>query len=524
MGALMNETAAAVLDVRRAGVLLHVTSLPAAAEFNQPSYPQADSEPTSVIAKKNKDQALGDFGNACRLIDFLVTGGMSVWQILPLGPTHNDLSPYLCTSSLAGNPQLIDLQWLRDRGWLSDTLTLQQFNSVSEYRLACLHQAFAEFSVLPATPYHLGYNEFIAEHAIWLTDFALFTALGRANNGAAWMEWEPSLRDRDADTLARVHQMLDIQIDQVKFEQYIFYTQWREIKTYAHSRSVLILGDMPLFVAHDSAEIWVNRQYFCVDDHGSAAVVAGVPPDYFSSTGQKWGNPVYDWQQLQGDGFQWWIKRFSSQLELYDLLRIDHFRGLEACWEIAATAASAVDGRWQTTPGMELLQTLKNNFGHLPLVAEDLGFITAEVHQLRNAFQLPGMTVTQFAFDGSENNPYLLHNHQVNSVAYTGTHDNDTILAWYRSLSPSMQSTVEAEINRPGMSMPWSLIDYTLASVAKLVIIPMQDLLALGEGHRLNTPGTMGDNWYWQFSWQQVNEDLPARLHRMVQHHLRVVD
>ena len=520
----MNEQAAAVLDTRRAGVLLHVTSLPAAAEFNPPQDSAAVVNAKSVLNKEPVTQALGDFGHACRMIDFLVKAGMSVWQILPLGPTHKDLSPYLCTSSLAGNPLLIDLQRLRDLGWLSDGLSLQQFNGVREYRLACLQQAFAKFTDLPVNPYHHAYHEFIAEHASWLTDFALFTALGRANNGAAWMDWEPLLRDRDADALAQAYQALAIDIDQVKFEQYVFYSQWREIKTYAHSRGVLIFGDMPLFVAHDSAEVWVNRQYFCVDERGKAALVAGVPPDYFSATGQKWGNPVYDWQQLQADGFQWWIKRFSSQLELYDLLRIDHFRGLEACWEIAADADSAVDGRWKNTPGLELLQTLNNNFGHLPLVAEDLGFITADVHQLRESFQLPGMAVTQFAFDGSENNPYLLNNHQENSVAYTGTHDNDTSLAWYQSLSPSMQRSVDTEINRHCMSMPWSLIDYTLASVAKLVMIPMQDLLALGDGHRLNTPGTVGENWRWQFSWQQLSDDLPDQLHNMVQQHHRLVE
>lgn len=516
----MHESAPPVLDTRRAGVLLHVTSLPAAAEFNA----QPLSDATIFTNKEPVEQALGDFGQACLMIDFLVAAGMSVWQILPLGPTHKDLSPYLCTSSLAGNPLLIDLQWLRDLGWLSDAFPQQLFTSVREYRLACLHQAFIEFTALPANPYHLAYNEFIAEHASWLTDFAVFTALGRANNGAAWMDWEPLLRDRDADALAQIYQTLDIEIDQVKFEQYIFYTQWHEIKNYAHSNGVLIFGDMPLFVAHDSAEVWVNRQYFCVDERGGAAVVAGVPPDYFSATGQKWGNPVYDWQQLQADGFQWWIKRFSVQLELYDLLRIDHFRGLEACWEIPADADSAVDGRWHITPGFELLQTLNNSFGHLPLVAEDLGFITAEVHQLREAFQLPGMTVTQFAFDGSENNPYLLNHHQENSVAYTGTHDNDTSLAWYQSLPPPMQSRVVTEINRPEMSMPWALIDYTLASVAKLVMIPMQDLLSLGQGHRLNTPGTVGENWRWQFSWQQVSDDLPDQLRSMVQYHQRLVE
>lgn len=492
-----------VLDARRSGVLLHVTSLPAAVEFT--------------------GDALGDFSSACRFIDFLVTAGMSVWQILPLGPTHKDLSPYLSTSSLAGNPLLIDLQWLRDRGWLSARLAVQQCGSINDFRIACLNEAFTTFNTLPDSRYHRDYNDFVIEHDSWLTDFSVFTALWRSNDGMAWMDWQQPLRDRESQALAQVCQQLDTQINQVKFEQFIFYTQWLEIKSYANSRSVLIFGDMPLFVAHDSAEVWVNRQYFRVDEQGEAKVVAGVPPDYFSVTGQKWGNPVYDWQQLEADGFQWWVTRLNSQLELYDLLRIDHFRGLEACWEIAADAESAVEGHWKNTPGFKLLQTLQQHFGFLPLVAEDLGFITEDVHRLREQFSLPGMKVMQFSFDGSADNPYLLINHEINSVVYTGTHDNDTSLAWYQSMSPEVRSSIDDELGQNNMTMPWSLIDYTMASVAKLVIIPMQDILALGAGHRLNTPGTVGNNWTWQFSWQQLSDDLPERLHRIVGRHQRLV-
>jgi len=502
-----------VLDARRAGVLLHVTSLPAASWFAE----------QVTIQNEFTDKALGDFSSACRFIDFLVDAGISVWQILPLGPTHKDFSPYLCTSSLAGNPLLIDLQWLRDVGWLSDTLSLQQFTSVSEFRIACLKGAFTEFSILEGISFVHAHYGFISEHESWLTDFAVFTALGRANKGAAWMDWEQGLRDREPAALNKVCQTLDFDIDQVKFEQFIFYSQWLEIKAYAHARNVLIFGDMPLFVAHDSAEVWVKKQFFRVDKQGNAIVVAGVPPDYFSASGQKWGNPVYDWPQLKADGFQWWVTRLSSQLELYDLLRIDHFRGLEACWEIAADAESAVEGHWKNTPGFKLLQTLQQHFGFLPLVAEDLGFITEDVHRLREQFSLPGMKVMQFSFDGSADNPYLLINHEINSVVYTGTHDNDTSLAWYQSMSPEVRSSIDHELGQNNMTMPWSLIDYTMASVAKLVIIPMQDILALGAGHRLNTPGTVGNNWTWQFSWQQLSDDLPERLHRIVGRHQRLV-
>lgn len=489
-----------VLDTRRAGVLLPVTSLPA-----------------------EDNQGLGDFGGACRFIDFLAASGMSVWQILPLGPTHKDLSPYLCTSSHAGNPLLIDLQWLRDMGWLSDTLKAGQFASISEFRLACLQQAFEQFNEQPTHAYHHSYQVFIHQHHDWLKDFARFTAIGRYHQGAAWMDWEPALRDREPAALGEIEQTLYRQIEQVKFEQCIFYSQWQQIKTYAHRRGILLFGDMPLFVAHDSAEVWANRHYFRVNRHGAATVLAGVPPDYFSACGQLWETPVYNWPQHQKDGFQWWIERLATQMELYDLIRIDHFRGLDACWEIAMDAGHALAGHWQKTPGLQLLQTLQQHFGHLPLVAEDLGFITEAVRQLRQRFQLPGMAVMQFAFDGGDNNPYLIQHHDKNTVVYTGTHDNDTTLAWYQALAPSMQKRVDTLINRPTLSMPWSLIDYTLASDARLVIIPIQDLLALGAGHRLNTPGTTSGNWCWQFAWQQLGAGLPERLQQLTKRHQRQV-
>ena len=498
-----------VLDVRRAGVLLHITSLPPSAGWE---------------GEAGGESALGDFGGARQFFDFLFSAGITVWQLLPLGPTHKDLSPYLCTSSLAGNPQIIDLQWLRNVGWLSKQLLPAQFSSVRDYRIACLKEAFTTFKMPGKTPYFSSYQRFAIEHDSWLADFALFTALSRSNNGLEWMFWPSELRDRNEKALAKVSESLDEEIEQVKFEQYIFYTQWFEIRAHARQLGIKIMGDMPLFVAHDSAEVWANRRYFKVDEEGRAKVVAGVPPDYFSAAGQKWGSPVYDWGQLQDDGFEWWIRRLQSQLELYDLVRIDHFRGLQACWEIPADADSAVAGMWKNTPGAELLQTLQNKFGDLPLVAEDLGFITQEVHDLREHFQLPGMKVMQFAFDGGSDNPYLLSKHITNCVAYTGTHDNDTSLGWYKSLSKDVRKDVDRIINCPELTMPWAFIDHTFSSVARLVIIPMQDILELGESHRLNTPGTINCNWRWQFSWEQVPSDLPERLRRLVERHRRKPD
>lgn len=498
-----------VLDTRRAGILLHITSLPATGDIDEDGF---------------VDRVLGDFGSAYPFIDFLVLAGISVWQVLPLGPTHKDLSPYLCTSSLAGNSQLIDLQRLRRLGWLSDKLVARCFKRISDFRIACLKDAFEGFKSSGNKQSHSDYQRFITEHDSWLTDFSLFTALSRTADGTPWMSWQHTLRDREPEALRSLLKNMATPIEQVKFEQFVFYSQWLEIKSYANSRGVLIFGDMPLFVAHDSAEVWANRQYFKVDQQGKAAVVAGVPPDYFSENGQKWGNPVYNWPLLQADGFQWWIKRLRAQLELYDLLRIDHFRGLEACWEIPAEAESAVEGHWKKTPGFELLQTLQQTFGHLPLVAEDLGFITAEVHHLREQFNLPGMEVMQFAFDGSPDNPYLLQNHSTNAVAYPGTHDNDTSLAWYQNLPEGLRKNVDKEINRSELAMPWSLIDYTMASPSLLVVLSMQDILDLGKGFRFNTPGTIEGNWQWQFSWPQVPDDLPARLHNFVEKHQRLGD
>lgn len=496
-----------VLDARRAGVLLHVTSLPAGKKLAE---------------IKGADPALGDFGGVCQFIDFLKGAGFTVWQLLPLGPPHQDFSPYLCTSSLAGNPLLIDLEWLSDLGWLSNALVFENFSSISEFRSACLHDAFCGFRDAAPDLLMMAYKKFVAEHDDWLADFSLFTAISRSRKGTPWMSWEEPIRQRQESVLQTLQLTMADQIEQVKFEQFVFYTQWLEIKSYANKQGILIVGDMPLFVAHDSVDVWANRSFFKVDRQGKAAVVAGVPPDYFSATGQKWGNPVYDWLQLENDHFQWWIDRLRSQLELYDLLRIDHFRGLEACWEIPVEAVSAESGAWKNPPGEALLQRLQDTFGHLPFIAEDLGFITQEVHKLREKFGLPGMKVMQFAFDGSSDNPYLLRNHVVNCVAYTGTHDNDTSLGWYQSLPADLRETIDNEMDRAGLEMPWSLIDYTFASPAKLAIVPMQDILALGAGHRLNTPGTAEGNWRWQFAWDQVTDVLSSNLYELVTRNQRL--
>ena len=484
------------------------------------------------ISSLPEQTGFGDFGGARRFIDFLASTGMRVWQVLPLGPTHRDLSPYLCTSSMAGNPLFIDLDWLREKGWLGGGVQTPASVDSLTYRMSCLQESFECFKNISDTRWRGDYSGFIVTHSDWLNDFALYTALWNLHGGIPWMSWPASLRDYNRQALQQANRDLADTIETIKFEQFIFYCQWLEIKAYANAKGVLLFGDMPLYVAHDSAEVWSNRGYFQVDEVGKAKRVAGVPPDYFSATGQKWGNPVYDWARMQADGFVWWVKRLQTQLELYNLLRIDHFRGLQAYWEIPADAHNAAHGQWRLGPGATLLETLQRALGCLPLVAEDLGFITREVLQLRDQFGLPGMKIIQFAFDGSTDNPYLLHRHIENCVVYTGTHDNDTTLAWYQKLPENVRAIVDREMQQyclnqtPGKNpvapMLWTLINYTLSSAAGLVILPMQDILGLGEGYRLNTPGTTSGNWRWQFSWQQVTPDLTARLNRMLIRHRRV--
>ncbi len=472
---------------RRAGLLLHVTSLPGGV-------------------------GNGDLGpEAYRFIEFLSASAFSVWQVLPLGPTHDDGSPYQCLSVHAGNPLLISLEWLQGRGWLESAGKGEEM-SAAEYRLSCLQQAWNGFRQRATEEERAQLEAFVSEHAEWLDDFALYMALRQEQEGRAWSQWPEPLRDREPAALDEARERLRDTIEAICFQQYLFFRQWSELRTYAREHGVLLFGDMPIFVAYDSAEVWAHREYFTVDERGRALTVAGVPPDYFSATGQLWGNPLYRWDRMQEDGFRWWIERMRTQLELFDFVRIDHFRGFEACWEIPGDAQTAIEGRWVKVPGEALLNTLRETFHALPLVAEDLGVITPEVEALRDRFGLPGMKILQFAFGGDAGNPYLPHNHQRRSVVYTGTHDNDTTLGWYRSLDDGVKGHLEEYLGHPGEKMPWPLIRTALASVACLAMLPMQDILELGSEHRMNTPGTTEGNWRWRFRWEQVDGNLPSRL------------
>lgn len=480
------------IEKRRAGLLLHPTSLPG-------------------------DLAQGDMGHeAYRFIEFLAASGMGVWQMLPLGPTHEDGSPYQCLSVHAGNPLLISLDWLVDQGWLIKPELSEDLSTTRQYRLTCLRQAYAGFTVNQDKSSRQAYADFKRQQAHWLDDYALYIALRREQQESPWWTWSRGERDRDMGAIQKARQRLADEIEQVQFEQYVFFCQWHELRDFAHKNGVLLFGDMPIFVAHDSAEVWAHPEYFTIDATGQAEKVAGVPPDYFSETGQYWGNPHYRWDRLQSDRFRWWIQRMRTQLELFDLIRIDHFRGFEAYWEIPAEAETAIEGHWVKAPGKALLRVLNDTFHSLPLVAEDLGTITPEVDELRQSFNLPGMKILQFAFDGNPHNPYLPHNHEVNCVVYTGTHDNDTTLGWYEGLAADQRHRMEDYLGYSVQeNMPWPLIRAALASVAQMAILPMQDVMNLGSGHRMNTPGTIEGNWNWRFQWQQVPPHLAQHLRHL---------
>jgi 4-alpha-glucanotransferase len=481
------------LTQRRAGVLLHPTSLPGEREH-------------------------GDLGkNARRFIDFLQSAGMSVWQMLPLGPTHADGSPYQCLSVHAGNPALISLDDLTVAGWLPAATA----NHLPLH--ACLQLARTGFYKTASPADRKAYAAFKTAQSDWLDDYALYQAIRTAQDGQAWYHWPVALRDSDPAALLDVSNVQAEAIEQVCFEQYLFFSQWSVLRDYAHQHGVVLFGDMPIYVAHDSADVWAHRELFTVDGAGALEVVAGVPPDYFSETGQRWGNPLYHWDRMAEQGYRWWLKRFTTQFALFDIVRIDHFRGFEKFWEISAQAETAIDGRWVTGPGAALFECLQQHFGDLPVVAEDLGIITPEVDALRLQFDFPGMKILQFAFDGSEDNPYLPENHEALSVVYTGTHDNDTTLGWYGSLDDAAREKVQAHLPEDPSEMPWTLIRTALQSNSVLAIIPMQDLLGLGNDARMNMPGTSAGNWSWRFSWDQVSTGLAGRMFSQSQRAARLV-
>ncbi|AOU97987.1 4-alpha-glucanotransferase [Acidihalobacter yilgarnensis] len=473
------ERVSPVLGARSAGVLLHPTSLPG----------EGDT---------------GDFGaEAYHFVDLLSAAGIGVWQVLPLNEVHDDGSPYQCQSAHAGDSRLINFQQVSAEYGIAPSV---------EDRIALLDSAIAQLARLPAE-HGERYRAFRSRHAYWLEDFALYRAIRRTHDEQPWWAWPVPLRDRDPTALEEVRVSLHDAIERCCFTQFLFFEQWRRLRAYANDRGIRLFGDMPIFVAHDSADVWVHRHLFDLDNAGHALSRSGVPPDYFSATGQLWGNPLYRWDRMAETDFSWWKERLEAQLELYDFLRVDHFRGFQACWSIPMGEETAMNGQWVEVPGRALFESLLEHFGQLPIVAEDLGVITEPVVALRDDFELPGMRILQFAFDSDALNPYLPHNHARNCVVYTGTHDNDTTLGWFEKCPEEVQAHVLAYLGEPSEGMPAALVRCAFASVAQLTVVPMQDLLMLDTTHRMNTPGTCSpDNWRWRFTWSMCPDTLASKV------------
>ena len=486
---------------RSSGILLHPTSLPG-------SWP------------------IGDLGEqAFGFIDFLHKAGQSVWQVLPLGPTGYGHSPYNTLSAFAGNTALIDLQQLVT-GHDLDQAQIQaavndcpriSFIQAHELKHALLEAAAQNFFHRPQPERFESFTKFCRENAEWLEDFCLFMALKDTFNGQQWPDWPDGLRQRQRDVLAEWRKNLVEQCELYKYQQYVFYQQWDLLKRYANRKGIRIFGDIPIFVAYDSADVWANQRLFQLDADGQSISVAGVPPDYFSRTGQRWGNPLYSWDDHLAEDFHWWTRRFTHQLRQCDMVRIDHFRGFQACWSIPANETTAVNGHWEEVPGRKLLEKLQALNPKMPIIAEDLGIITAEVEKLRDDFGLPGMKILQFAFDSGPDNPYLPENHTTNSVVYTGTHDNDTTLGWWRSLSKEQKDRIRDYLGNRRPEMPWDLIELAMASQASLCIIPCQDVLGLDKSARFNTPGRATGNWQWQLSRDMLTDDLARRVRKLTE-------
>ncbi|RLT89841.1 MULTISPECIES: 4-alpha-glucanotransferase [unclassified Ketobacter] len=470
-----------ILNQRLSGVILHPTSLPG-------------------------KQHHGSFGQeACNWINWLQLGGFGVWQILPLCPVA-DGSPYNSISAFSGNPSFIDIAQLQ-------ALELPVYNkpvaTQSQHRLALVH-AFEWLQDNNSKPLAKAFAAY-QQATPWLQDASLFTVI-KHQYPRHWQHWPQPLRDRDEvaiRTFCKEHQH-EIELEQ--FIQFLFHRQWQSLKQYANERDILVFGDLPIFVSADSADVWANRHLFKLHEDGSSQVIAGVPPDYFSSTGQRWGNPIYHWEAHRTSGFHWWKQRLQYNLELYDAIRIDHFRGFVAYWEIPADEPTAMNGRWVTSPGTELFEALLAERSELPLIAEDLGIITEDVIALRKRYGLPGMKILQFAFDSDGKNPYLPHNHTRDTVIYTGTHDNNTTLGWYQGLPEPLRERINQYFAHPNEPMPWPLIKSALASPARWAMMPFQDLLELDAQHRMNTPGTTDGNWRWRFHWDQVDAGLADRM------------
>lgn len=491
-----------MLNKRGCGILLHPTSLPGPG-------------------------GIGTLGaDARRFIDLLAAMGMSYWQVLPLSPPACGNSPYSGLTAFGGNPLLIDLDELVEEGDLSPTRggddgrkDRVDFAAVTAAKMALLEQAAVTFLARQESSRTLEFQHFCVTNA-WLHDFVLFMALKRHYNGVSWNLWPKDAAHPSPEQRRALAEEFAAEIAVQKYIQWQFARQWQALRRYANARGIAIIGDIPIFVAYDSAEVWRHRELFLLDGRGRPTVVAGVPPDYFSATGQLWGNPHYDWDVMAAGGYSWWIERFRSLFELFDIVRIDHFRGFEAAWQVAAREQTAEKGRWVPGPGEKLFDVIEATLGHLPIIAEDLGVITQAVLALRDRYHFPGMKILQFAFDSEPIS--LPHHHVKNGVVYTGTHDNDTSQGWYDSLTEEKRRAMHEYLGCTDADGAEILICVALMSVANTAILPLQDLLKLGSAARMNIPGTPFGNWEWRFSWEMLPPDLATAVHRQLQRYDRL--
>ncbi|MDD3050220.1 MAG: 4-alpha-glucanotransferase [Candidatus Cloacimonetes bacterium] len=477
---------------RTSGIFLHITSLP-------------------------NREGIGTFGKeAIELIKFLSSAGQKYWQICPLGPTGYGDSPYQTFSAFAGNPLLISLESLVTDGLL-------QREELSELRIATqdkvdygyiipiknllLKSAFSKFDTSSTE-----FREYCQKEDYWLDDFSRFMAYKHYFGGVAWIDWDEEIKLRKQDSMNLLDKKLKQEIELEKFKQFVLHKQWKNTKTHAHENQIEIIGDLPIFVAFDSADAWANPAMFDFDENHRPKTVAGVPPDYFSNTGQLWGNPIYNWKYLRETHYEWWLKRFRKTLEWVDVIRIDHFRGFESYWAVPYGEATAVNGSWKPAPGQELFSKVQKELGELPIIAEDLGVITPEVEKLRDSFGYPGMKILQFAFDSGDSNPYLPHNYIENCIVYTGTHDNDTTEGWYAKLKTDVKKYVDEYTKYKSGSFSRKLIETAWNSNAVLAIAPLQDFLALPSEARLNTPGKADGNWQWRYRKEDLKEELSTEI------------
>ncbi|MHA2298533.1 MAG: 4-alpha-glucanotransferase [Candidatus Hodarchaeales archaeon] len=485
---------------RYGGILLHPSSLPS--EFG-----------------------IGDLGsNLFRFIDFLNKHGQQLWQVLPLGPTGYGNSPYQSFSAFAGNPLFISPEKMLECGLLTrDDMESRRlfstksvdYGKVIPFKWEILERAFDNYRKSNNSSLEKEYEDFSREQHYWLEDYALFMSIKSEHDLRAWNTWEESLKLRDPNVLSKWKINHETDIEFQKFVQFLFFVQWKEVRNYAHQKNVIIIGDIPIFVAHDSADAWANPDLFYIDDRGELLYVAGVPPDYFSKTGQRWGNPLYRWDEMKARGYQWWVQQLKHKFKQVDIIRIDHFRGFVAYWQIPAEEATAVVGKWKTGPGIDFFTEIKKTLGPLPIIAEDLGVITPAVGELLKRTGYPGMRVLQFAFDGNKEqakNRFLPHMYDSNTIVYTGTHDNDTTKGWFKTTPDDIRDHALKYFDSSKRKVVRDFIRAAWSSVAKMAVIPLQDLLGLGSEARMNTPGTSSGNWEWRFTWKQLTKKKGEQL------------